>query len=240
VKTFQFWNKKNFNNSNKEQWRRCLRLNIITECLALWKYSSGYFYQNKGGKIRINCYNYCRTHHHHHLTIWIIQEDIVPTRMLRHCISSPQVSQKTVGKGKLWKYICQNSFSKNSKNSVFELEISNKGSSIKWNGPGTMCTRGDSWSYVDCRPSQIYNEEPAMRNLIIDGAAGGETKRHHKWRHFSFVDVAPRKRSCTFFYRIFLKRKHCLYRCPADFSYEKPMTYWELCLKGKNNAIKID
>jgi hypothetical protein len=30
-----------------------------------------------------------------------------------------------------------------------------------------------------------------MRNLIIDGAAGGET----------------------------------IYRCPADFSYEKPMTY---------------
>jgi hypothetical protein len=24
-----------------------------------------------------------------------------------------------------------------------------------------------------------FNEEPAMRNLIIDGAAGGETKRRH-------------------------------------------------------------
>jgi hypothetical protein len=61
----------------------------------------------------------------------------------------------------------------------------------------------------------MFNEEPAMRNLIIDGAAGGETKR----RHFSSVDVAP------WIYRIFPKRKHCLYRCPADFSYEKPMTY---------------
>jgi hypothetical protein len=49
------------------------------------------------------------------------------------------------------------------------------------------------------------------------------------WRHFSSVDVAPRKRSCAFFYRIFPKIKHCLYRRPADFSYEKPMTYWELC-----------
>jgi hypothetical protein len=46
-------------------------------------------------------------------------------------------------------------------------------------------------------------EEPAMRILIIDGAAGGETKR----RHFSSVDVAPRKRSCTFFYRIFPPKK---------------------------------
>jgi hypothetical protein len=54
----------------------------------------------------------------------------------------------------------------------------------------------------------VCNEEPAMRNLIIDGAAGGETKR-----------------SSTFFYRIFPKRKHCLHRSPADFSYEKPMTY---------------
>jgi hypothetical protein len=58
------------------------------------------------------------------------------------------------------------------------------------------------------------NEEPAMRNLIIDGAAGGETKRRH--------DVTfP---LCTFFYRMFPERKHCLYRRPADFSYEKPMT----------------
>jgi hypothetical protein len=47
----------------------------------------------------------------------------------------------------------------------------------------------------------IVNEEPAMRNLIIDGTAGGETKR----RHFSSLDVAPRKRLCTFFYRIFQK-----------------------------------
>jgi hypothetical protein len=49
--------------------------------------------------------------------------------------------------------------------------------------------------------------------MIIDGTAGGETKR----RHFSSVDVAPRKRLCTFFYRIFPKRKHCLYRCPEIF-----------------------
>jgi hypothetical protein len=49
------------------------------------------------------------------------------------------------------------------------------------------------------------------------------------WRHFSSVDIAPRKRSCAFFYRIFPKRKHCLCRCPADFSYAKPMRSWELC-----------
>jgi hypothetical protein len=69
--------------------------------------------------------------------------------------------------------------------------------------------------------------------VIIDGAAGGETKRRHdvtfplltlhrgKDRvhfHFSSVDVAPRKRSCTFFYRIFPKTKHCLCRRPGEFS----------------------
>jgi hypothetical protein len=32
-----------------------------------------------------------------------------------------------------------------------------------------------------------FNEEPAMRNQIIDGATGSETKR----RHFSSVDVVP-------------------------------------------------
>jgi hypothetical protein len=38
--------------------------------------------------------------------------------------------------------------------------------------------------------------------VIIDGAAGGETKRHHDVaRYFSSVDVAPWKRSCTFFYK---------------------------------------
>jgi hypothetical protein len=57
--------------------------------------------------------------------------------------------------------------------------------------------------------------------VIIDGAAGGETNRRHDVTFT--VDVAPRKRLCTFFYMIFPKRKHRLYRCPADFSYEKPI-----------------
>jgi hypothetical protein len=39
----------------------------------------------------------------------------------------------------------------------------------------------------------------------IDGAASGEPKRRHDISHFSSVDVAPRKRSCTFFYRIYPK-----------------------------------
>jgi hypothetical protein len=30
-----------------------------------------------------------------------------------------------------------------------------------------------------CEMNTRFNEEPAMRNLIIDGAAGGETKRRH-------------------------------------------------------------
>jgi hypothetical protein len=30
-----------------------------------------------------------------------------------------------------------------------------------------------------CKQTIQNNEKPAMRNLIIDGAAGGETKRRH-------------------------------------------------------------
>jgi hypothetical protein len=52
-----------------------------------------------------------------------------------------------------------------------------------------------------------YNEEPAMRNLIIDGAAGGETKIRHDVT-FSLLTLHRGKDPCTFFYRIFPKRKH--------------------------------
>jgi hypothetical protein len=38
--------------------------------------------------------------------------------------------------------------------------------------------------------------------FIIDGAVSGVTK----WRHFSSVDVAPRKWSCACFYRIYPKK----------------------------------
>jgi hypothetical protein len=53
--------------------------------------------------------------------------------------------------------------------------------------------------------------------FIIDGAgaASGATKKRHD-SHFSTVDVAQRKRLV---YKS--KRKHCLYRHPADLSYEK-------------------
>jgi hypothetical protein len=62
-----------------------------------------------------------------------------------------------------------------------------------------------------------------MRNLIIDGAAGGETKRRH--------DVTFPLLTCTaekivyIFLEDFPKTKHCLYRRRADFSYENPMRY---------------
>jgi hypothetical protein len=35
----------------------------------------------------------------------------------------------------------------------------------------------------------MANEEPAMRNLIIDGAAGGETKRRHDYHLGDFLYV---------------------------------------------------
>jgi hypothetical protein len=52
--------------------------------------------------------------------------------------------------------------------------------------------------------------------FIIDGAASREPKR----RNFSSVDVAPRKRSCTFFYRIYPKENIVFTGHPADFSYK--------------------
>jgi hypothetical protein len=63
-----------------------------------------------------------------------------------------------------------------------------------------------------------------MRNLIIGGAAGGETKRRHDVT-FPLLPLQSGKDSVHFFYETFPKIKHCLYRCPVDFSYEKPMTY---------------
>jgi hypothetical protein len=71
------------------------------------------------------------------------------------------------------------------------------------------------------------NEEHAMRNLIIDGAAGGETKIRHDVT-FPLLTL-HRGKDVYIFLQDFPKRKHCLCRCPAGFSYEKPMTYWELC-----------
>jgi hypothetical protein len=38
------------------------------------------------------------------------------------------------------------------------------------------------------------------------------------WLHFSSVDVAPRKRTCTFFLQDLSKRKYCLYRSSRFFS----------------------
>jgi hypothetical protein len=63
----------------------------------------------------------------------------------------------------------------------------------------------------------------AMRNLIIDGAKGGEIKRRHDVT-FPLLTLHRGKDCVHFSTGFFQKRKHCLYRCPADFSYEKPMT----------------
>jgi hypothetical protein len=42
--------------------------------------------------------------------------------------------------------------------------------------------------------------------LIIDGGCE-RSDQNTSWRHFSSVDVAPRKRSCTFFYAWFIQKK---------------------------------
>jgi hypothetical protein len=61
----------------------------------------------------------------------------------------------------------------------------------------------------------ITNEEPAMSNLIIDGAAGGETKIGHDVT-FPLLTLHRGKDRVHFSTGFFQK---------ADFSYEKPMTY---------------
>jgi hypothetical protein len=65
-------------------------------------------------------------------------------------------------------------------------------------------------------------EEPAIRNLIIDGAAGGETKRRHD---VTFPLLTLHRGRDRVHFSTGFSKKHCLYRCPADFSYKKPMTY---------------
>jgi hypothetical protein len=68
--------------------------------------------------------------------------------------------------------------------------------------------------WCKCR-TQIWLQ-PAM-SIPDNGRRCRRWDQKTSWRHFSSVDVAPRKRSCIFFYRNFPERKHCLCRCPADF-----------------------
>jgi hypothetical protein len=63
-----------------------------------------------------------------------------------------------------------------------------------------------------------------MKNLIIDGAAGGETKRRHDVT-FPLLTLHRGKNRVHFSTGFFQKENICLHRCPAYFSYEKPMTY---------------
>jgi hypothetical protein len=90
---------------------------------------------------------------------------------------------------------------------------------LNWKYGITTRIKLDEWLIGNTK----INEEPDNRRHCR------RWDQKTSWRHISSVDVAPRKRLCTFFYRIFPKIKHCLYRCPAEFSYKKPMTYWELC-----------
>jgi hypothetical protein len=52
--------------------------------------------------------------------------------------------------------------------------------------------------------------------FVIDGAANGVTKICHDVT-FPLVDVAPQKRSCTFFTGFIFKRKHCLIPASCRF-----------------------
>jgi hypothetical protein len=59
-----------------------------------------------------------------------------------------------------------------------------------------------------------------MRNLIIDGAAGGETKRRHDIT-FPLLTL-HRGKDCVHFSTGFFQKENIVY---TGFSYEKPMTY---------------
>jgi hypothetical protein len=64
------------------------------------------------------------------------------------------------------------------------------------------------------------NEEPAMRNLTIDGAAGGETKIRHDVT-FPLLTL-HRGKDRVHFSTGFFQDENIT---GADFSYEKPITY---------------
>jgi hypothetical protein len=54
----------------------------------------------------------------------------------------------------------------------------------------------------------VRNDEPAMRNLIIDGAAGGETKRHDVT--FALLTLY-RGKDCVHFSTGFFQKENIVY-----------------------------
>jgi hypothetical protein len=65
-----------------------------------------------------------------------------------------------------------------------------------------------------------------MRNLIIDGAAGGETKRRHDVTFPLFT--LHRGKDCVHFSTGFFQKQNIVYT-NADFSYEKPIDILRTC-----------
>jgi hypothetical protein len=60
----------------------------------------------------------------------------------------------------------------------------------------------------------------AMENLLYDRRLCERRDQKTSWRHFSSVDVAPRKRSCTFFYMIYPK-ENIVYTGVVQIFYRK-------------------
>jgi hypothetical protein len=63
--------------------------------------------------------------------------------------------------------------------------------------------------------------------MIIDGAAGGETKRRHDVT-FPLLSL-HRGKDRVHFLTGFFQNENIVYTGPADLSYEKPMRSRELC-----------
>jgi hypothetical protein len=75
--------------------------------------------------------------------------------------------------------------------------------------------------------------------FLIDGAASEETKIRHDVT-FPLLTLSTAEKIVYNFLQDLSKRKHCLYRRPADCSYEKPMRYrelWVWCMMVPNKCV---
>jgi hypothetical protein len=104
----------------------------------------------------------------------------------------------------------------------FDLPVVCKGSPCPINEPKRRFTyKWYNYQRVKCHPNPCF---------IIDGAASGVTKIRDDVT-FPLLTLHRGKYHLS-------KRKLCLYRRPADFSYEKPMRYRTLCLMHDDISIK--
>jgi hypothetical protein len=83
-----------------------------------------------------------------------------------------------------------------------------KGSRILWT---TSCTRTMHLHYLLPIIIIVGAHVSSMRNLLHNRWRSEQRDQNTSWRHFSSVDVTPRKRSCTFYCRSYPPQNICPY-----------------------------